>query len=79
MYHYMVGKFFGKDQLRGHCKEMTLIVCLFILFLNNRAFLNLLQQQNVAIVDGLVASVKISRNLWHFNIYELEKFHAQLC
>ena len=33
---------------------MTLIVCLFILFLNTGTVLNLLQQRNVAVVDGLV-------------------------
>ena len=40
-------------------EEMTLILCLFILFQNNRMFLNLLQQQNVAVVDGLVVSKDI--------------------
>ena len=35
---------------------MTLIVCLFIIFLNNGTFLNLPQQCNVAVVDGLEIS-----------------------
>ena len=34
-------------------EEMALIVCLFI-FLKNGTILNLRQQRNVAVVDGLV-------------------------
>ena len=40
---------------------MTLIICLFILFLNNGTFLNLLQQQNIAVVDGLVVILDAGR------------------
>ena len=55
-YSTVIGKFCGKDQLSWRREEMTLIVCLFIIFLSNRTFLNLLQQRNVAVVDGLVVS-----------------------
>ena len=50
----VIGKFCGKDQLGWRLEEMTLIVCLFVLFLNNGTSLNLLQQRNIAVVDGLV-------------------------
>ena len=40
----VIGKFCGKDQLSLRREEMVLIICLFILFLNNRMFLNLLKQ-----------------------------------
>ena len=38
---------------------MTLIVCLFISFQNNEMFLNLLQQRNVAVLDGFVVNITI--------------------
>ena len=44
-----MGKFCGKDQLSRRREEMTLIVCLFIIFLNNGTILNLHQQRNVAV------------------------------
>ena len=50
----VIGKFCGKDQLSRRHDEMTLIVCLFVLFLNNGTSLNLLQQGTIAVVDGLV-------------------------
>ena len=37
----VIGEVCGKDQLSRRCEEMTLIVCLFVLFLNNGTFLNL--------------------------------------
>ena len=44
----------AKISRAGELEEITLNVCLFISFLNNVMFLNLLQQRNVAVVDGLV-------------------------
>ena len=55
---------------------MTLIICLFILFLYNRTFLNLLQQPNVAVVDGLtVLAMNITQFYSRLNIeihYDLQ-------
>ena len=53
-----MGKICDKDKLNRRLKEMTLIVCLFILLLNNGTFLNLLQQRNFAVVDGLIVVSK---------------------
>ena len=50
----VIGKFCGQDQLSQRHEEITLIVCHFILFLNKGMSLNLLQQRNVAVVDGFI-------------------------
>ena len=49
---------------------MTLIVYLFIIFLNNGTFPNLLQQRNFAVVNGLI----VTYDVVYFNIHSVRNF-----
>ena len=60
---------------------MTLILCIFILIVNNGTFLNLVQQQNVAVVDGLVVVFAIKFHIekaLHYILFLQTHFYNQV-